>query len=945
MANPELDKRATFFTINPADKEKAQKAIDEFNKRKIIEKRPRESPYTSPEAVVGKITTKDAETGDSTEILKIHVLAVLQPDGKTIVIDSIDSTTQLRFDDIIDKIELDVEVTIPPKLAALLENVKKEQATPRGMDDDGKASPIVKQIVFCDILALHSKIKRLLAKKAGISSSKIAIITGKINNTPEEIMQVQDGFNAHGEENTYNVIIANEKAEVGINLQKGTQAIHHLTIGWTPDSLTQRNGRGVRQGNKTEKVTVYTYDADGTFDAVKRTMVGKKADWIESVMAKEGENKVAISGGLSREQQEELIDVVGDKAAMSKIQERVAAKEAASRAETNRGKQLVHLDTIKKQSDFVAKNDPIESFVIPKMVRIWAMSFQIQGIQKKNTSDKISTAAFNKNETIIAQLTDNLNALIAEIDGSVSITTGSPSGTGNKDDTSTSGVLSDYRRKYSCKNTVDDFTSHIRWGYTFTVAQGSAIDTEWQADMAMAKSMIDESKAEFETLAKENGAYPKEVAQGMIDGTAGLLNGKPVMEGAFLRFPELAVFKKNGTGFYLDFISLRSAYYQNRNNNYTASFGTNFILKGTSEYEACLIEAAKLEDDTGFNTYSDINADVSKYRSTAVLVEYRTYDSLLPPPYFPCVITDDDLRRNPLLKDLSEKQREVVKQVKDNGHFKAEATVGIIEGECELEKSFIEYAIANNVKMVAVGFTSSTNREYRTQIARKIAESVNVDEFKRLLSESVGTDEQEKCLVDYVIKLAPFVDFSMIEFDGIEDFSPSIIWDCWNEVDAETVDKSKPNESPSTVNVRLNPVEVSEYAFTASVAAYGGKILVKNYVGTYEITRDTYDRLIVNEYKDGEIAIDNEGLDISPDDIVAITGRGTKALKETIKFFAKDYGGGKYRWDKNNSAWLVKRIAWDEMIKQNPKYTNDTYLYLTSTTVTRLENDLRPIQV
>lgn len=939
IADPELDKRATFFTINPADKEKAQKAIDEFNKRKIIEKRPRESPYTSPEAVVGKITTKDAETGDSTEILKIHVLAVLQPDGKTIVIDSIDSTTQLRFDDIIDKIELDVEVTIPPKLAALLENVKKEQATPRGMDDDGKASPIVKQIVFCDILALHSKIKRLLAKKAGISSSKIAIITGKINNTPEEIMQVQDGFNAHGEENTYNVIIANEKAEVGINLQKGTQAIHHLTIGWTPDSLTQRNGRGVRQGNKTEKVTVYTYDADGTFDAVKRTMVGKKADWIESVMAKEGENKVAISGGLSREQQEELIDVVGDKAAMSKIQERVAAKEAASRAETNRGKQLVHLDTIKKQSDFVAKNDPIESFVIPKMVRIWAMSFQIQGIQKKNTSDKISTSAFNKNETIIAQLTDNLNALIAEIEGSVSITADryNPNDRSHTAESiSVKEILDTYQSGSWCKNTVADFNSHMNGRYTFTVTQGGAIDTEWQADMAMAKSMIDESKAEFETLAKENGAYPKEVAQGMIDGTAGLLNGKPVMEGAFLRSPELAVFKKNGTGFYLDFISLRSAYYQNRNNNYTASFGTNFILKGTSEYEACLIEAAKLEDDTGFNTYSDINADVSKYRSTAVLVEYNRRDCLLPPPYFPRVISDDDLSRNPLLKDLRDKQSEVVKQV-SHLTFKAEATVGIIEGECELEKSFIEYAIANNVKMVAVGFTSITNREYRTQIARKIAESVNVDEFKRLLSESVETNEQEKCLVDYVIKLAPFVDFSMIDFDGIDDFAPSIIW----EVFESTVE---PEVIPADI-VGIYGVASSRdasAAFRESLEGRWSQYDSEN--GVWNVQRIVWTNIEGNDpalVKSGRLKLVDATVQStapaeSPDDIVAITGRGTKALKETIKFFAKDYGDGKYRWDKNNSAWLVKRVAWDEMIKQNPKYTNDTYLYLTSTTVTRL---------
>ena len=171
---------------------------------------------------MGKITKKDAESGEKTEILKIHALAKLDDDGKTILIDTIDSVTQLKFDEILAKLKLDVNVTIPPKLAAMLENVKKEHATPRGIDDDGNKSPIVKQIIFCDVLAMHSKIKRLLAQKAGISSGKIAIITGKTNNTPEEIMAVQDGFNAHGEDNQYNVIIANEKAEVGINLQKGT---------------------------------------------------------------------------------------------------------------------------------------------------------------------------------------------------------------------------------------------------------------------------------------------------------------------------------------------------------------------------------------------------------------------------------------------------------------------------------------------------------------------------------------------------------------------------------------------------------------------------------------------------------------------------------------------------------------------------------------------------
>ena len=58
-----------------------------------------------------------------------------------------------------------------------------------------------------------------------MSAAQIAIVTGRKNNEPEEIIAVQNGFNAHGEANQYRVIIANEKAEVGINLQRGTQAV------------------------------------------------------------------------------------------------------------------------------------------------------------------------------------------------------------------------------------------------------------------------------------------------------------------------------------------------------------------------------------------------------------------------------------------------------------------------------------------------------------------------------------------------------------------------------------------------------------------------------------------------------------------------------------------------------------------------------------------------
>ncbi|MBL0011072.1 MAG: hypothetical protein IPP22_08855 [Nitrosomonas sp.] len=324
---------------------------------------------SSESSVVSRKTTKD-ENGDEVTIMKIKVVASII-DGNRIAIDTITPETQSAFEDIAEKIGLDLDVSVPPKLAAMLENFQNEQATPRGVMDDGSKSPVVKQIIFCDILPLHNKIKRLLNKRAGIPSGAIAIITGKTNNKPDEILAVQDGFNAFGEDNKYRVVIANEKAEVGINLQRGTQANHHLTIGWTPDSLEQRNGRGVRQGNKTERVNSYYYDADGTFDTSKRSMVNKKADWIGQVMDVNGSDNVSVTGGLSKEQMEALIEVVGDVDAMKRMQESIAAKEAETRAATNRDKQMINIDTIRKQNSFLRANPSPVNFIIDKILGLW----------------------------------------------------------------------------------------------------------------------------------------------------------------------------------------------------------------------------------------------------------------------------------------------------------------------------------------------------------------------------------------------------------------------------------------------------------------------------------------------------------------------------------------------------------------------------------------------
>ena len=901
IQDPELDQRVTKFTINPDDKELALKAIEEFNKKKIIEQRQRKSPITTEAAVVGKITKKDAESGEKTEILKIHALAKLDDDGKTILIDTIDSVTQLKFDEILAKLKLDVNVTIPPKLAAMLENVKKEHATPRGIDDDGNKSPIVKQIIFCDVLAMHSKIKRLLAQKAGISSGKIAIITGKTNNTPEEIMAVQDGFNAHGEDNQYNVIIANEKAEVGINLQKGTQAIHHLTIGWTPDSITQRNGRGVRQGNKTEKVTVYMYDADGTFDAVKRNMVNKKADWISDVMAKDGENKVAITGGLTREQQEELLSVVGDKEAMKSIQDRVASREANNRSKANRDRQTVNLDTIRKQAEFIRNNDPIGDFVLPKFAQIYVLQKQISDINNKISKAKTKEAT-DKLVAAKATIERSYKTFESEIDSCCGLSKTVRSGSTEEAESKTvSNILDDYKTSYKSRGEGESSENFVKFiknrGYIITVNEGSAIDTDWQAEMAMAKSMITEATSNYERQAKETGAYPAAVASAMAEGQAIMLNGKPLVSGACIAdvYGSVGIlFLESGWRGVLPYIkTIQQGNYYKQDYEYEDQ---ELIMKGMPGYEDCLIKAAQLEDQSTLNSYSDLNGEVLQYRKTAKLIEYPIGNYLLPAPYFPVVITDHQVQKIKILEPLKIKQQEIVKSI-NGSYFKvtSDTEVSKTESSIYISKAYFDYAIAHQLKPNLFEIEST---EWTQKLQQYFDQHANLNDF-------IAQVDAEKASI-----FSQNADTVTIDFDSIKSMTDKWLIDYFTQVMSDTFVIPDLTQIP----------EWHRYPVTSAFNKYFDQIrfeLIRWYQENKPTPETTESATVEESYSE-----QSESEIKDPQEAISITG-DTKRWKDDIKKYASQYGGGKFRWDGRNTCWVVRRIVLQKLNENYPKTIQD----------------------
>lgn len=414
IVDPDLDKRATFYYTD--DKSLAEQVCTQFNNKKLKEKRTRLGKFTSSENVLKETTLRDENKEIIATEYTVQVTAIF--DGERIILDSDDFNTQMAFEAIMDKQSLNADMSIPPKMAALIDNVKTEMANPRGIDGLRRSQKTVKQIIFCDMLSSHTKIKRLLVKHCSIPASKITFISGQYNSQPDEILDVQEGFNAGDEDNKYQIIIANKKAEVGINLQKGCQAIHHLTIGWTPDSLHQRNGRGVRQGNLTGKVTVYFYDADGTFDTYRRRLVNKKSDWINTLLKDDKSDQVVITGSLTREQQDILISMVGDKTAMATFQERIDDAARAKRIAQTRYSQNVNLQTYQKTAHFVENNEKLEAFGWKYLTQLFDIQRDIHDVKNsiKNAVIKNTSATtIKRHENKLTDLQNKCRQLSEEV--------------------------------------------------------------------------------------------------------------------------------------------------------------------------------------------------------------------------------------------------------------------------------------------------------------------------------------------------------------------------------------------------------------------------------------------------------------------------------------------------------------------------------------------------
>lgn len=206
------------------------------------------------------------------------------------------------------------EVSHPlmPKYAKLIENLRVD------LEASGK------QLVFTEEKTQHQKILRLIVHHIPTIATMIGVINAD-EAKGTELQKIVDSYNG----GNLKIVICNKKAEVGVNLQKGTTAIHHLTFPWTPASIQQRNGRGVRQGNTAAHINIYYYCGKGSFDAYRLEVLQKKSNWMNELFS--GSDVRADNANAL--DQDELVDMLeaDPVAAKARRMERLAAKQAESK--------------------------------------------------------------------------------------------------------------------------------------------------------------------------------------------------------------------------------------------------------------------------------------------------------------------------------------------------------------------------------------------------------------------------------------------------------------------------------------------------------------------------------------------------------------------------------------------------------------------------------------
>lgn len=125
---------------------------------------------------------------------------------------------------------------------------------------------------------LYEDMKNKLIEK-GIPKEEIAIIHD--HDTPARREALWEKINAGDVRILFG---STEKSGTGVNVQDKLGAIHHVDAPARPMDFTQRNGRGIRQGNENKSVDITTYGVEKSLDATSYQRLAIKDAFIKQMM-------------------------------------------------------------------------------------------------------------------------------------------------------------------------------------------------------------------------------------------------------------------------------------------------------------------------------------------------------------------------------------------------------------------------------------------------------------------------------------------------------------------------------------------------------------------------------------------------------------------------------------------------------------------------------------
>ena len=142
------------------------------------------------------------------------------------------------------------------------------------------------QLIFCDLSTpkgdgtfnVYEDIRDKLMGK-GVPENEIAFIHNANTETrkAELFAKVRSG-------QVRFLLGSTAKMGAGTNVQDRLIALHHLDVPWRPSDIEQQEGRILRQGNMNEKVRIFRYVTEGTFDSYSWQLIENKQKFIGQIM-------------------------------------------------------------------------------------------------------------------------------------------------------------------------------------------------------------------------------------------------------------------------------------------------------------------------------------------------------------------------------------------------------------------------------------------------------------------------------------------------------------------------------------------------------------------------------------------------------------------------------------------------------------------------------------